>query len=169
MRTVVAALLALLLAAAGEPTALLAGENVCSRLELQSKQVNTTFLESVRVKKHRVCLTPPFVCADWVNQLETRWRLENVTREVSVSHCCPGYTRQQAGCLPHCPAGCGEGECVAPGRCGCPAGWSGETCGVAGCPPGSWGANCNNLCTCARGGQCDSVSGSCHCGPGFTG
>jgi len=69
----------------------LIGDNVCTRQELESKMINTTYLEAVRIKKHYVCITPPFVCAEWKNTMETRWKLENVTRRVNKEDCCSGF------------------------------------------------------------------------------
>ena len=73
----------------------LIGDNVCSRQELESKMINTTYLEAVRIKKHYVCITPPFVCAEWKNTMETRWKLENVTRLVNKEDCCSGFKEDQ--------------------------------------------------------------------------
>ena len=38
--------------------------------ELQTTQVNVTYMESVRIKKHTLCLTPPFLCAEWVPTMQ---------------------------------------------------------------------------------------------------
>lgn len=45
----------------------------------------------------------------------------------------------------------------------------GNVCVLAGCPPGWFGEDCALLCNCSNGGLCDSVSGSCTCGLGWTG
>ena len=68
-------------------------ESQCDQV-LETKQVNVSYLEQVRIKKHSLCLKIPPVCADWVNTMVTRWKLENVTRTVDKQMCCPGY--QQA-------------------------------------------------------------------------
>lgn len=38
-----------------------------------------------------------------------------------------------------------------------------------GCPKGTYGSNCQNLCKCMNGGHCDPASGTCDCAPGFIG
>ena len=68
-------------------------ESQCDQV-LETKQVNVSYLEQVRIKKHSLCLKIPPVCADWVKTMVTRWKLENVTRTVDKQMCCPGY--QQA-------------------------------------------------------------------------
>ena len=50
---------------------------------LETKKVNVTHLESVRRKKHSLCLKPPFLCAEWINTMETRVKEENITRLVT--------------------------------------------------------------------------------------
>lgn len=37
------------------------------------------------------------------------------------------------------------------------------------CPRGRYGVQCRRFCTCAEGGMCDPVNGSCRCGLGWTG
>ena len=72
------------------------GENICHTQELESQMVNTTYLESVKVRsipthlriifchlqveKQYACLRIPPVCTKWENKMETRWREENITR-----------------------------------------------------------------------------------------
>jgi len=137
--------------------------------------VNTTYLESVKVKKHYACLRIPPVCAEWVNKMETRWREENITRVVSKESCCPGYKRKGQGrgkekiCAPWCSRGCINGECTAPETCTCKPSFSGERCEKSGCPGGRWGAGCKEECSCKHGGTCHGVTGKCSCTPGYTG
>merc|ERR1719219_40227 len=96
----------------------LTGENICTMKVLETKVVNVSYLESVQIKKHSLCLTPPFVCSDWVNTMKSRWRPENITRTVAHKLCCPGYHQTEEGrCEPHCPGGCGHGWCEEPGVC----------------------------------------------------
>merc|ERR1712013_800801 len=89
--TMVMMVLMVMLLSAITCQAKLSGDNVCTRQELESKMINTTYLEAVRIKKHYVCITPPFVCAEWKNTMETRWKLENVTRLVNIEECCSGF------------------------------------------------------------------------------
>jgi len=44
---------------------------------------------------------------------------------------------------------------------------SGATCART-CPTGRWGENCTDTCSCVRG-ECDRVTGTCDCPPGYTG
>jgi len=131
--------------------------------------INTTYLEAVRIKKHYVCLTPPFVCAEWKNTMETRWKLENVTRLVNLQECCPGYTQVSGSCKPRCSKGCVNGMCSAPETCSCKSGFSGESCETVGCPDGMWGEDCSKTCSCHNGGFCHAVTGACSCTQGYTG
>jgi len=147
----------------------LSGDNVCTRQELESKMINTTYLEAVRIKKHYVCLTPPFVCAEWKNTMETRWKLENVTRHVNLAECCSGFAEESGSCRPRCSKGCGNGECSAPETCSCKSGFSGDSCETVGCPDGKWGGGCTNACSCENGGFCHPVTGACSCTPGYRG
>lgn len=147
----------------------LSGDNVCVRQELESKMINTTYLEAVRIKKHYVCLTPPFVCAEWKNTMETRWKLENVTRLVNKAECCSGYAEASGSCNPICSKGCENGDCSAPETCSCKSGFSGESCETVGCPDGKWGEGCSNTCNCHNGGFCHSVTGECSCTQGYRG
>lgn len=39
----------------------------------------------------------------------------------------------------------------------------------AACPRGRYGVQCRSFCTCANGGVCDPVNGTCRCGLGWTG
>ena len=128
--------------------------------ELQTTQVNVTFMESVRIKKHSLCLTPPFLCAEWVPTMQTRLRLENITRTVTVFFCCPGHQEAGGQCEAVCAGGCGHGTCAAPGLCSCEAGFSGAQCSTVGCPRGTWGADCGSECQCGHGGQ--GQPGQCH-------
>jgi len=154
-----------------EQTKALTGDNVCSQQVLETKQVNVSYLEQVRIKKHSLCLKIPPVCADWVNTMVTRWKLENVTRTVDKQMCCPGY--QQASdadtCEAVCSDGCHHGECTEPEVCTCHSGFSGSQCQTVGCPRGSWGPDCGHTCPCQNGGWCDPVTGDCTCAPGFLG
>ena len=136
---------------------------------LETKQINVTYLETVRIKKHSLCLTPPFVCADWVNSMETRVRPENITRHVQVDTCCPGYEARAGQCEPRCSAGCVHGVCEEPEVCSCLPGFSGFSCDNVGCDQGWWGPGCEEQCECEHGGWCDPVTGACHCTPGYTG
>ena len=137
---------------------------------LESKLVNVSFLQSVQIKKHSLCLTPPFICSDYVNTMKPRWRQDNITRTVTHRLCCPGYREtEDVKCEPDCPEGCGHGECVAPGVCRCEAGHSGGQCERVGCPPGQWGPGCEARCSCEHGGWCHPVTGACHCTPGYHG
>ena len=139
---------------------------------LESKLVNVSFLQSVQIKKHSLCLTPPFICSDYVSSMQPRWRQENISRTVTHRLCCPGYKETCCDdllCEPHCPEGCGHGECVGPGECKCEAGHSGAQCEEVGCPPGRWGPGCEESCECEHGGWCHPVTGACHCTPGYHG
>lgn len=147
----------------------ISGDNVCTRQELESKMINTTYLEGVRIKKHYVCLTPPFVCAEWKNTMETRWKLENVTRLVNIAECCSGFSEESGSCEPVCSKGCGNGKCSAPESCSCKSGFSGESCETVGCPGGKWGPGCFNTCSCENGGFCHPVTGACTCTHGYRG
>lgn len=147
------------------------GENICTRQELETKQIKVSYLQSVRVKKHYVCVNIPPICAEWVNTMEKRWRLENITRTVTVNECCPGYQQEDQFCHPVCGGGCGgsNGFCSAPETCRCKSGFSGASCETMGCPQGRWGEGCKEDCSCQNGGYCDPVSGGCSCTPGFKG
>ena len=58
----------------------------------------------------------------------------------------------QDECVPECSGGCGEGRCSAPATCTCTQGWAGPRCEVKeACPPGRWGASCDQHCSCANG------------------
>lgn len=52
------------------------------------------------------------------------------------------------------------------GECTCAAGWAGLYCNET-CPAGYHGEGCGEVCTCGNGADCDGVSGSCLCAPGF--
>jgi len=145
------------------------GDNVCTRQELESKMINTTYLQAARIKKHYVCLTPPFVCAEWKNTMETRWKLENVTRLVNKAECCPGFSEESDSCKPVCSKGCENGDCSAPETCTCRSGFSGESCETVGCPEGRWGQDCKIECGCQNGGFCHPVTGVCTCPQGYKG
>ena len=132
--------------------------------------MNVSYLESVKIKKHSLCLTPPFLCSDWVSTMKPRWREENISRTVTRQLCCPGYLQTEGGqCEPHCPQGCGHGECDSPGVCRCEAGYSGAHCERLGCPPGQWGSGCVEVCRCEHGAWCHPVTGDCDCTPGYHG
>uniref|UniRef100_A0A671MJM2 Zgc:158328 n=1 Tax=Sinocyclocheilus anshuiensis TaxID=1608454 RepID=A0A671MJM2_9TELE len=71
-----------------------------------------------------------------------------------------------------------EQRCICPGgvacdhvtgRCGCPAGYTGNSCETM-CPQGRFGLNCSQMCTCS-GDQysCHHVTGKCTCLPGYYG
>jgi len=153
----------------------LVGDNICYTEVLESIMVNTTYLESVKIKKHFACLRLPPVCAEWVNKMETRWREENITRPVSKSDCCPGYRKKGQGrgrqkiCAPWCGEGCVNGRCSAPETCSCSSGFSGERCEIPGCPGGRWGPGCESECECEHGGHCSPTNGQCTCTPGYSG
>lgn len=148
----------------------LRGENVCTQQVLETKLVNVSYLDSVRIKKHSLCLTPPFLCSDWVNTMKPRWREDNISRTVSQELCCPGYRQtEDSQCQPHCPEGCGHGECESPGLCKCEAGYSGSRCERLGCPSGGWGSGCSEVCSCQHGAWCHPVTGDCGCSPGYHG
>ena len=123
--------------------------------ELQTTQVNVTYKEAVRIKKHSLCLTPPFLCAEWVPTMQTKRKLENITRTVTVFSCCPGYQETEEGgqCEATCDGGCGHGTCTQPGLCRCEAGFSGPQCSTVGCNRGHWGPDCEAECQCGHGGQ----------------
>ena len=124
----------------------------------------------MRIKKHSLCPTFPFVCADWVNTMKTKWRMENITRTVNRKHCCSGYHQEEDTCQPTCSGGgCVHGTCTQPEVCSCKAGFSGSRCEKVGCPRGTWGPDCGNVCLCQHGGWCDPVTGGCVCGPGYLG
>jgi len=145
-------------------------ENVCIKQILQSKMVNITYMEAVRIKKHKWCFSPPiFQCAEWHNTMETRWKLENVTRLANLPECCSGYSLRDGECKPRCSKSCLNGLCSAPETCSCNSGFSGESCDTVGCPGGKWGNGCSNECSCQNGGFCHPVTGSCRCTPGYTG
>ena len=38
-----------------------------------------------------------------------------------------------------------------------------------GCVSGTWGKNCGGICLCENGAECDHVTGSCTCTPGWIG
>lgn len=40
---------------------------------------------------------------------------------------------------------------------------------LLGCPPGKYGLNCQQNCTCQNNAKCDSVTGACWCGKGHYG
>lgn len=149
--------------------------NVCHTQELESKMVNTTYLEAVKVKKHYACFKIPPVCAEWVNTMQTRWKMENITKMVNKQVCCPGYKKKGQGkgkekvCTPWCTEGCVNGECTKPETCTCRSGFSGERCQNSGCEGGRWGPNCAEECQCEHGGHCDPVTGDCECNPGYRG
>lgn len=44
-----------------------------------------------------------------------------------------------------------------------------SVCLASGCPPGWFGAGCGQRCNCSNGGVCDSATGNCTCGLGWTG
>ncbi|WAR15333.1 MEGF6-like protein [Mya arenaria] len=52
--------------------------------------------------------------------------------------------------------------------CLCAAGWQGLICNET-CHEGTYGSNCNSICTCENGGTCDHVTGKCKCPPGVKG
>lgn len=153
----------------------LEGENVCHTEVLESVMVNTSYLESVRIKKHYACIRLPPVCAEWVPSMETRWREENITRTVTRKDCCPGYKRKGQGrgrhkiCAPWCSDGCANGRCSAPETCSCRSGFSGDRCEMPGCPGGRWGPDCQSDCLCQHGGHCSPQDGACTCTPGYRG
>jgi len=39
----------------------------------------------------------------------------------------------------------------------------------AACADGRWGVNCSERCRCANQSDCDHVTGTCSCSPGWTG
>jgi len=153
----------------------LQGDNICHTEVLESVLVNTSYLESVRIKKHFACLRIPPVCAEWVPSMETRWREENITRTVTRQDCCPGYKRKGQGrgrqkiCAPWCSEGCANGKCTRPETCTCRSGFSGDRCEVPGCPGGRWGPDCGTECMCEHGGHCRPHDGTCECTPGYRG
>lgn len=52
------------------------------------------------------------------------------------------------------------------GECSCKAGWAGLYCNET-CPVGFYGEGCQVPCPCHNGADCDSITGSCICAPGF--
>ena len=42
-------------------------------------------------------------------------------------------------------------------------------CFYSACPPGLYGANCEDRCECRNSAECDPVSGDCMCAPGWYG
>ena len=124
----------------------------------------------MKIKKHSFCLTPPFLCSDWVSTMKPRVRVENITKTVARQLCCPGYRQtEERRCEPECPQGCGHGECVEPGVCQCEVGYSGGGCERLGCEGGGWGLDCQEVCTCQHGAWCHPVTGDCSCTPGYQG
>ncbi|XP_047115729.1 protein kinase C-binding protein NELL2-like [Schistocerca piceifrons] len=73
-----------------------------------------------------------------------------------------GERTETRACSPWCPAGCGPGRCVPPGRCECPPGRAGPRCWDLQCGTGADSVVCRN------GGHC-GPDGSCVCADGWTG
>uniref|UniRef100_A0A673N8I9 Platelet endothelial aggregation receptor 1-like n=1 Tax=Sinocyclocheilus rhinocerous TaxID=307959 RepID=A0A673N8I9_9TELE len=53
------------------------------------------------------------------------------------------------------------------GECTCQPGWAGLYCNET-CAGGYYGNGCLEPCLCVNGGVCDTVTGQCHCSPGYT-
>lgn len=72
--------------------------------------------------------------------------------------------KQKAGCIGRLACVCLENEAE------CFPGVNLSVCFLpSGCPPGWFGADCVQRCNCSNGGVCDSASGNCTCGLGWTG
>jgi len=148
----------------------LTGDNVCHFAENENKQVNTTYLQAAQVKSYHFCLTQiTFRCAEYKTVMETRWKMENISRIVMRSKCCAGYKEYMFLCIADCTSPCINGDCIEPETCKCSSGFSGQTCEVMGCEGGRWGPDCKNECACQHGGFCHPVHGGCSCTPGYHG
>jgi len=148
------------------------GDNTCQIFKNITTQVNTTYLQSVKEAYSEFCLTcpPTFKEIKYKTVLETRWKLEPVTRLVVMTECCDGYKmNDEKKCEAYCSEGCINGECTGPERCSCHPGYTGLRCQISGCDNGGWGPNCGNPCSCSNGGFCNPVHGGCTCPPGFQG
>lgn len=65
-----------------------------------------------------------------------------------------------------------DGECSVCGceRCALGSLWSCSSCPcIAVCPPGWFGQDCQQSCSCGNEGHCHPVTGTCSCAPGWTG
>ncbi|XP_023340661.1 protein draper isoform X2 [Eurytemora carolleeae] len=148
----------------------LKGENICPYNDVETKTINTTYLQAAQIKEYKFCLTQLTLrCAEYKTVMETKWKTENITRVVINKACCDGYKEHEGACVPHCTRPCINGACTAPEQCTCSSGFSGGRCEVSGCPGGRWGPDCVHECTCENGGYCNQVTGACSCTPGYQG
>ena len=74
------------------------GEHVCYVQTVESKLVNVTYQETIKVQKMEFCWAVPPWCKRWETRMEPRTREEAVTRLVNQRRCCPGYSEAEGGC-----------------------------------------------------------------------
>ncbi|RWS03780.1 multiple epidermal growth factor-like domains protein 10, partial [Dinothrombium tinctorium] len=145
------------------------GDNVCEKAKQYLKEVRVPILIPFEVQTFSWCLKPPsFRCLKtrYVHRNGYKMEARVFTKKEKV--CCKGYIEIDERCIPICSNACIHGKCVAPEKCDCAPGWSGDTCNVP-CLDGKWGEQCDNNCNCYHNSTCDKITGRCICAPGYTG
>ncbi|XP_046614742.1 uncharacterized protein LOC124302527 isoform X1 [Neodiprion virginianus] len=87
----------------------------------------------------------------------TNWKIEYYTSWSIVDICCFGYDNVHGSCMPHCPLGCKNGNCVQPFMCECNKGYT-KLNDLSGCSP-----ICEKPCIF---GKCTAPN-TCTCDEGF--
>ncbi|XP_072751799.1 uncharacterized protein [Anoplolepis gracilipes] len=157
-------------------SSLLIGDHVCSRVENYTVTSYETYTEPVVVNTFTWCLQIPPRCPKTRTELRQRYRIKTEEKSKTVKECCVGYKMlmthddthdTDARCLPFCEK-CLAGVCIAPNECQCNPGYHGNDC-AHGCPIGTWGLYCMEVCNCGINGICDPINGACQCSPGLQG
>lgn len=133
--------------------------------------INTSYKVPVPTTVSEWCwsISKGFRCPREIVHLVEKTKVENVTRILNRTHCCPGYNETGGQCRPVCDPPCSNGICTAPSLCSCDSGYSGTQCKEKGCPEGRWGEGCKMKCLCENGGKCNSADGVCYCPAGYNG
>lgn len=153
----------------------LIGDHVCSRVENYTVTSYDTYTEPVVVNTFTWCLQIPPRCPKTRTELRQRYRIKTEQKSKIVKECCEGYkmvmihndTETDARCSPLCEK-CLAGICIAPNKCQCDSGYHGDDC-ARGCPIGTWGFYCMEVCNCGKNNICDPINGACQCSPGLQG
>ncbi|KAK9737372.1 Brain and reproductive organ-expressed protein (BRE) [Popillia japonica] len=173
---------------------LLQGPNVCTKQEIYTITVTVSEKQPYQVREYVWCLSVPPRCSKYTIKYKIVNKAQTLFKSRPVEQCCDGYAKiDEDRCIPVCREECLHGTCIAPDVCQCTEGFGGPRCHIN-CPPGLYGVDCQHECMCQNNatcepnairiltgktawrlagvlcnGDCDHVSGECHCHAGWVG